>query len=37
MNWKGTKVLGMVRQKGRYEVRISDVEIKQIDKMKYLA
>ena len=27
----------VVRHKGRYEVRISDVEIEQVDEMKYLA
>ena len=37
LNWKGLKVMRVARQKGRCEVRISDVEKKQIDEMKYLA
>ena len=37
VNWKGTKVMRVARQKGRCEVRISNVEIKEIDEMKYLA
>lgn len=36
MNWKKTKVMRVARQKWRCEVRISDMEIEQTDKMKYL-
>ena len=35
MNWK-TKVTRVMRQKGHCEVRIGDVEIEQVDEMKYL-
>ena len=35
VNWK-TKVAMVARQKGHYEVRIGDVEIEQVDEMKYL-
>ena len=34
VNWK-TKVTRVVRQKGHCEVRIGDMEIKQVDEMKY--
>ena len=35
VNWK-TKVTRVVRQKGHCEVRIGDMEIEQVDEMKYL-
>ena len=36
VNWKMTKVTMVARQKGHCEVRIGDVEIEQVDEMKYL-
>ena len=36
VNWKKTKVTRVARQKGRCEVRIGDMEIEQVDEMKYL-
>ena len=35
MNWK-TKVTRVARQKGHCEVTAGDMEIKQVDEMKYL-
>ena len=35
VNWK-TKMTRVVRQKGYCEVRIGDMEIEQVDEMKYL-
>ena len=36
VNCKMTKVTRVARQKGHCEVRIGDVEIEQVDEMKYL-
>ena len=36
VNWKMTKVTRVERQKGHCEVRIGDMEIEQVDEMKYL-
>ena len=36
MNWKRMRVMRVPRQEGRCEVRIGDIEIEQVNKMKYL-
>ena len=36
MNWKRMRVMRVPRQKGRCEVRIGDIEIEQVNKMKCL-
>ena len=36
MNWKKTRVMRVVRQKGRCKVRLGDMEIEQVNEIKYL-